>query len=110
MENVEALARLEQYIENLLTNCRELRGENKILSDKLMRRERELADLNEKNAALQDNKKVVYNRVSGLIEKLEEWEKEKGVRPDNVQPFIPEGSTGRPHGPETPPLFSITGE
>lgn len=81
MEHEEDLKRLEQFVEKLLGSYNELKKESNELRADLLRQEKENGELRQQIEALQDNKSVVRERVSGLISRIEEWEKSQSSTP-----------------------------
>ena len=75
MEQNEDLARLEQFVEKLIDNHNQLKRENGEMLAQLQAKEQEIAELQEKMKNLQEDRGVMHNRVSGLIERIEKWEK-----------------------------------
>lgn len=109
MEHQEALGRLEQYIEKILNNYKALKEEKGVLVATLQKREQELSELREKLGSLKDDRNVIHNRVSGLLQKMEEWERVQvvpgpGQAKENDAPAPPKKEQ------EPARLFSLTGE
>lgn len=75
MEQNEDLARLEQFVEKLIDNHNQLKRENGEMHALLQAKEQEIAELQEKMKNLHEDRGVMHNRVSGLIERIEKWEK-----------------------------------
>jgi predicted nuclease with TOPRIM domain len=75
MENSEDLGRLEQFVERLLASHNQLKNENQEIKALLQQKEQEISELKETNKGLQENKSVMHDRVTGLLDKIDEWEK-----------------------------------
>jgi len=75
MEQKEGLARLEQYIEKLIGSHNQLKNENSEISAQLQAKQQEIVELQEMIKNLQEDRSVIHNRVSGLIDRIDEWEK-----------------------------------
>lgn len=74
MSHVEDLNRLEQIVNKLLAGLDAMRAEKKQI-------EAENQTLKQELAALRDEKSQVRQRVGGLIESIEKWEKEFADQP-----------------------------
>ncbi|KPK29230.1 MAG: hypothetical protein AMK70_16265 [Nitrospira bacterium SG8_35_1] len=74
MEYNEDFARLEQFVERLIDSYNQLKNVNSDINALLLEKEQEIVDLQEKVKDLQDDRNVMLNRVSGLIERIDEWE------------------------------------
>jgi len=77
MENNAELARLEQFVDKLLTKYHELKSEYHAVQATLREREEECLELKDKIAGLSNEQTVVSERVSGLIGRIEQWESEQ---------------------------------
>ena len=75
MEHNEDMARLEQFVEKLIDSHNQLKNENSEISFLLQAKQQEIADLQEKIKNLQEDRSVMHNRVGGLIDRIDEWEK-----------------------------------
>ena len=75
MEYNEDFARLEQFVERLIDSYNQLKNVNSDINALLLEKEQEIIDLQEKVKDLQDDRNVMLNRVSGLIERIDGWEK-----------------------------------
>jgi len=85
MESNAELARLEQFVDKLLTKYRELKEEYHALQATLQEREGECAELKENLADLSSERTVVGERVAGLIGRIEQWETEQDIPSDEDQ-------------------------
>ncbi len=77
MENNAELARLEQFVDKLLTKYHELKEEFHALQATLQERDAECAELKNRLDELSNERAVVGERVSGLIGRIEQWEAEQ---------------------------------
>jgi chromosome segregation ATPase len=77
MESSTELAKLEQFVDKLLTKYHELKDNFHSLQATLRERDSEIADLKEQVAELSSERAHVGERVAGLIGRIEEWEAEQ---------------------------------
>ncbi len=77
MENNAELAKLEQFVDKLLTRYHELKAEFHALQTTLQERDAECVDLKGQLSELSSERVVVGERVSGLIGRIEQWEAEQ---------------------------------
>jgi uncharacterized coiled-coil DUF342 family protein len=75
MEQNEGLARLEQFVEKLIESHNQLKKEKNEMMAQMQEKQHEIADLQEKIKNLQEDRSTIHNRVIGLIERIDEWEK-----------------------------------
>jgi predicted nuclease with TOPRIM domain len=75
MEQNEDLARLEKFVERLVESHNHLKNEKNELLTHMHEKELEIAELQEKIKDLQTERSTVHNRVTGLIDRIDEWEK-----------------------------------
>jgi chromosome segregation ATPase len=75
MEHDEDLARLEQFVEKLIDSHNQLKNENSEINVLLQAKQQEIDELQEVIKSLQEDRSVMHNRVGGLIERIDEWEK-----------------------------------
>lgn len=68
------LGRLENFVAKLLDRFNALQADKKKVDDLLAQREDEVAALQDELASLKDERGDISNRVSGLLERIEEWE------------------------------------
>ncbi len=68
------LGRLEDFVAKLLERFNALQADKKKVDDLLLQREAAIATLQEELADLKDERGEIGNRVSGLLERIEEWE------------------------------------
>jgi hypothetical protein len=76
----EGLRRLEEIVEKLLLQYTGLKQEKEKLQYDLMQKNLEIRELREMTMSLQEEKNLIYERVSSLITSLEKWE-EAQIRP-----------------------------
>lgn len=76
MDRHDELDRLAEMIERLLKGFNALKENNNRLAADLQQKEGQIALLEQKIAALEDDKRKVCQRVDGLITAMESWEKE----------------------------------
>ena len=75
MEQNEELARLEQFVEKLIESHNQLKNEKNKMMAQVHEKELEIAELQEKVKNLQEDRSAMHNRVTGLIGRIDEWEK-----------------------------------
>ena len=75
MEYNEDLARLEQFVEKLIGSHNQLKNENLEINAQLQAKQQEISELQEMIKNLQEDRSVMHNRVTGLIERIDGWEK-----------------------------------
>jgi predicted nuclease with TOPRIM domain len=75
MEHNDDLARLEQFVEKLIGSHNQLKNEKSEMLAQLQKKEQEIADLQDKLKTLQEDRSVMHNQVTGLIDRIGEWEK-----------------------------------
>lgn len=107
MEQNEDLARLEQFVEKLIDNHNQLKRENGEMHAQLQAKVQEIAELQEKMKNLQEDRGVMHNRVSGLIERIEKWEKAIDVD-DPGSNSVKDGTQNLTK--KTSSLFNVTAE
>jgi len=76
MKNNSELVRLEEFVDNLLTRYKKLKEACMTMEAMLEERDAECAKLQETIAELRSERGVVGERVAGLIERIEQWERE----------------------------------
>lgn len=75
MEHNEDLARLEQFVEKLIASHNQLKNENNEINAQLQAKQQEIAELREMVKNLQEDRSVIHNRVTGLLDRIDDWEK-----------------------------------
>ncbi len=68
------LGRLENFVAKLLDRFNALQAEKIKVDEILLQREETISTLRDELAALKDERGAFGNRVSGLLERIEEWE------------------------------------
>ena len=75
MEQNQDLARLEQFVEKLIDSHNQLKNESSEINAQLQAKQQEIAELQEMIKNLQEDRSVMHNRVTGLIDRIDVWEK-----------------------------------
>ena len=75
MENNEDLARLEQFVDKLIGSHNQLKKEKDEMMAQMQGKQQEIAELQEMVKSLQEDRSVMHNQVTGLIDRIGEWEK-----------------------------------
>ncbi len=78
MEQVENLALLEEAIDKLLKSLQEVRQEKLQLLARLEKQEKEATELRQQVEDIQGERSRIHQRVAGLIETIDKWEKASG--------------------------------
>ena len=78
MDNAE-FVRLEQLVGTLIDNYSSLKDDFRVLEEKLRESEDEREFLKMELAELQDQRSEVGRRVSGLLERIEQWESDQDI-------------------------------
>jgi hypothetical protein len=78
MAQESELVRLEKFVGKLLENFRELKAENGRLQEELENRRVTIAALEDKLEVNDTERGEISNRVSKIIEQIEEWETDLG--------------------------------
>ncbi|MBA3008197.1 MAG: cell division protein ZapB [Proteobacteria bacterium] len=68
------LGRLENFVSKLLDRFNALQAEKKRIDELLLQREETITALQDELASLKDERGEISNRVSGLLDRIEEWE------------------------------------
>jgi predicted nuclease with TOPRIM domain len=109
MEQNEDLGRLEQFVERLLASHNQLKNEKHELKAQLQQKEQEIAELKENNKGLQEDRSVMHDRVTGLIDRIDEWE--KVFEGQEANPGDSSGSSQSQNlNQESSPLFKVGAE
>ena len=74
MEHNEDLARLEQFVEKLVDSHNQLKKEKNEVMVQVQEKQQEIAELQEMLKSLQEDRGVMHNQVTGLIDRIGEWE------------------------------------
>jgi SMC interacting uncharacterized protein involved in chromosome segregation len=75
MVHEEELNRLEKFVERLIDDYQTLKAENNSLQNELEEIKRQNLENQDLVATLQKDRTLMHERVSGMIGKIEEWEK-----------------------------------
>jgi len=76
MDDGGEFARLEEFVENLLAKYKEARRQCATLEAMVEERDAECEKLKATVDELRGERNIVGEKVSGLIERIEQWEKE----------------------------------
>lgn len=68
------LGRLEDFVAKLLNRFNALQTDKKRVDNLLLQREETIATLQDELASLKDERGEIGSRVSGLLDRIEEWE------------------------------------
>ena len=109
MEHNEDLARLEQFVEKLIESHNQLKNENSEINAQLHTKLQEIDELQETIKNLQADRSVMHNRVTGLIDRIDAWEKtfdqeEPGKKIDSADSEVPNPPK------KSSSLFKVTAE
>ena len=63
------------FVEKLITSHNQLKNENSEINAQLQAKQQEITELQEMIKNLQEDRSVMHNRVTGLIDRIGEWEK-----------------------------------
>ncbi len=74
MDNNAELVRLEEFVDKLLAKYSQLKEDYHALQETLRERDAECADLKNNVLQLSSERSEVGNRVSGLLDRIEQWE------------------------------------
>ncbi len=91
MKYEEDLGRLEQYLEKMLAGYNDLKRKKEELQASLRQKEAENIKLQEQIGGLRENRNIIRDRVTGLIGRIEEWERAQteagnlAARPENIE-------------------------
>jgi chromosome segregation ATPase len=77
MEQNAELLRLEELVDQVLTKYNQLKSDYHALEEMLQQRDAECAELKEKILDLTDERTAVSGRVSGLLDRISQWESEQ---------------------------------
>jgi len=108
-EHNDDLARLEQFVEKLVGNHNQLKKEKKELTVQLQEKQQEIIELQEKVKNLQEDRGVMHNQVTGLIDKIGEWEKVLEAE-EAVQKSDSGGGQAQKLSNESTTLFNVATE
>ena len=79
MENNAELVRLEEFVDKLLAKYNQLKTDYHALQDTLRERDAECMDLKNNIFNMSTERTEVGNRVSGLLDRIEQWENDQAT-------------------------------
>ena len=109
MEHNEDLARLEQFVEKLVDSHNQLKKEKNEILVQVQEKQQEIAQLQEMLKSLQEDRSVMHNQVTGLIDRIGEWEQifdQEGAAPNSNS----EESQAQNLSNESATLFNVATE
>jgi regulator of replication initiation timing len=109
MVHEEELGKLEQFVERLIDNYNELKAENSSLKERLEKIEQQNMQKQELVNTLQNDRTVMHERVTGMISKIEDWEKSLDPAEDSTD-IADDGTTGNKAAATTDQTFSLAAE
>ncbi len=109
MENNEDLARLEQFVDKLIGSHNQLKKEKDEMMAQMQEKQQEIAELQEMVKSLQEDRSVMHNQVTGLIDRIGEWEKVFDQE-DPGQSSKSENEQTQNLSEESPSLFNVATE
>jgi len=109
MVHEEELGKLEQFVERLIDNYNELKAENSSLKERLEKIEQQNMLNQELVNTLQNDRTVMHERVTGMISKIEDWEKSLDPAEDSTD-LADDGTTGNKDAVTTDQTFSLAAE
>lgn len=109
MVHEEELGKLEQSVERLIDNYNELKAENSSLKERLEKIEQQKMQNQELVDTLQNDRTVMHERVTGMISKIEEWEKSLDSAEDSTD-SADDGTTGNNAAATSDQTFSLAAE
>lgn len=92
MKQESELERLEIFVSTLLARYNDLKDENARLAQDVTERDEIIDDLRDSLAQLESERSEISNKVGGIIEQIELWEK---TNPDATGRKTTEGNEGR---------------
>ena len=75
MKQESELGRLENFVNSLLARYNALQEDNARLTQDVQERDEIIEDLRDNLAQLESERNEISNRVGGIIQQIEEWEK-----------------------------------
>ena len=106
MEHNEDLVRLEQFVEKLIGSHNQLKKEKSEMVIQMQEKQQEIAELQEMVKSLQEDRGVMHNQVTGLIDRIGEWEKILDQEGAGENSGLKEGRAQNP-SKEPSPLFNV---
>ena len=89
MVHEDEIKRLEQFVEKLIEDYQGLKADNNLLREQLLEMEQKNLQSQELIGGLQNDRSIMHERVTGMIGKIEQWEKTLGA--DNKGKSSPKG-------------------
>lgn len=105
MGHEEKLARLEQVVTRMLASYDTLKAEHNELQARLREREQSNRDLQEQVESLRNDREMMHSRVTTLIDKVMDWEKEQDGGPG--QGDAPPAASDDQPVEDSMPIFSM---
>jgi chromosome segregation ATPase len=109
MVHEEELIKLEQSVERLIDNYNELKTENSRLKQRLEKIEQQKLQNQELVDTLQNERTEMHERVTGMISKIDEWEKSLDPAEDSTD-SADDGTTGNNADVSSDQTFSLAVE
>lgn len=109
MVHEEELGKLEQSVERLIDNYNELKAENSSLKERLEKIELQKMQNQELVDTLQNDRTAMHERVTGMISKIEEWEKSLDSAEDSTD-SADDATTGNNAAATSDQTFSLAAE
>ena len=109
MVHEDELGKLEQFVERLIDNYNELKTENSSLKERLDKIEQRNAQNQELVNTLQNDRTVMHDRVTGMISRIEDWEKSLDLA-DDATSLADDGTTGNKNAADSDQTFSLAAE
>ena len=109
MVHEDELGKLEQFVERLIDNYNELKTENGSLKERLEKIEQQNAQNQELVNTLQNDRTVMHERVTGMISRIEDWEKSLDLA-DDATGLADDGTTGNKNAADSDQTFSLAAE
>lgn len=78
MKQDSELGRLENFVNSLLARYNALKDDNAKLSQDVREKEETIDDLRASLAQLESERSEISNRVGGILQQIEQWEKDGG--------------------------------
>lgn len=109
MVHEDELGKLEQFVERLIDNYNELKTENSSLKERLEKIEQQNVQNQELVNTLQNDRTVMHERVTGMISRIEDWEKTLDPA-DDTTGLADDGTTGNKNAADSDQTFSLAAE
>ncbi len=105
MGHEEKFARLEQVVTRMLASYDTLKAEHNQLQARLQEREQSNRELQEQVESLRNDREMMHSRVTTLIDKVMDWEKEQDGGPG--QGDAPPAAGDEQPVEDSMPIFSM---